>query len=104
MSARLAHRGPDDSGLEVMGPVALAARRLSIIDLDTGHQPIRGRGGRSCVTFNGEIYNYRELRRGLLERGHELSTHSDTEVVLALYEEAGPHMVHELRGMFAFAI
>ncbi|MDX1579403.1 MAG: asparagine synthase (glutamine-hydrolyzing), partial [Gemmatimonadota bacterium] len=104
MSARLAHRGPDDSGLELMGPVALAARRLSIIDLDTGHQPIRRRGGRSCVTFNGEIYNYRELRRGLLERGHELSTHSDTEVVLALYEESGPRMVRELRGMFAFAI
>lgn len=104
MNARLVHRGPDDAGLEVMGPVALAARRLSIIDLDTGHQPIRGRDGRTCITFNGEIYNYRALRRGLLARGHELRTQSDTEVVLRLYEEAGSRMVHDLRGMFAFAI
>jgi asparagine synthase (glutamine-hydrolysing) len=104
MSARLVHRGPDDGGLEVMGPVALAARRLSIIDLETGHQPIRGRAGKTCIAFNGEIYNYGALRRDLLERGHELRTKSDTEVVLRLYEEVGESVVDHLRGMFAFAI
>jgi asparagine synthase (glutamine-hydrolysing) len=104
MSELLAHRGPDDSGLEVMGPVALAARRLSIIDLESGHQPIRGSDGRTCITFNGEIYNYEELRRDLVAAGHHFQTHGDTEVVLRLYEEVGEAVVERLRGMFAFAI
>jgi asparagine synthase (glutamine-hydrolysing) len=104
MSQQLVHRGPDDSGLEVMGAVALAARRLSIIDLESGHQPIRGEGGHTCITFNGEIYNYAELRRDLLARGHRFETQGDTEVVLRLYEEVGEAVVDRLRGMFAFAI
>ena len=104
MNQRLAHRGPDDSGLELLGPVALAARRLSIIDLESGHQPIRSADGRRCITFNGEIYNYEELRRELSARGHRFVTHGDTEVVLRLYEEVGESVVDRLRGMFAFAI
>jgi asparagine synthase (glutamine-hydrolysing) len=104
MNSLLEHRGPDDDGLEVMGPVALAARRLSIIDLASGHQPIRGRKGQTCITFNGEIYNYRELRQELVARGHRFLTESDTEVVLRLYEEEGEAVVERLRGMFAFAI
>ncbi len=104
MNARIAHRGPDDEGIEVMGQVGLGARRLSIIDVEAGHQPIRNEDGTKCIAFNGEIYNYRALRKGLLERGHRFRTNSDTEVVLHLYEELGEDVVHELRGMFAFAI
>ncbi|HTT66597.1 MAG TPA: asparagine synthase (glutamine-hydrolyzing) [Gemmatimonadales bacterium] len=104
MCDAIRHRGPDDEGRYVEGPVGLGMRRLSIIDLSGGHQPIFNED-RSCViVFNGEIYNYRELREGLLARGHTLTTHSDTEAIVHLYEEMGERCVEPLRGMFALAI
>src|ERR671935_997028 len=90
MSATLVHRGPDSFGEYVDGPVALAARRLSIIDLVTGDQPIGNEDGSVHVVQNGEIYNYRELRRDLEAQGHRFSTQSDTEVLVHLYEQHGP--------------
>jgi asparagine synthase (glutamine-hydrolysing) len=102
MSAALIHRGPDSHGAVAEGPVGLAARRLSIIDLDTGDQPIRNEDGSVVVVQNGEIYNYEALRDGL--GGHEFSTHGDTEVLAHLYEEHGPRFVTRLRGMFAIAL
>ena len=104
MSATLAHRGPDSFGEYVDGPVALAARRLSIIDLETGDQPIASEDGDVHVVQNGEIYNYRELRRELERAGHRFRTHGDTEVLLHLYEEHGNAFASRLRGMFALAI
>ncbi|MCB1884881.1 MAG: asparagine synthase (glutamine-hydrolyzing) [Geminicoccaceae bacterium] len=104
MLDRLAHRGPDDGAVAVMAGAALGHRRLSIIDLDGGRQPIASEDGTIRIVCNGEIYNYEELRRGLLERGHRFRTGSDTEVVLHLYEEVGPACVERLRGMFAFVI
>ena len=104
MSATLAHRGPDSFGEYVDGPVALAARRLSIIDLETGDQPIGNEDGTVHVVQNGEIYNYRELRRELERRGHRFRTHGDTEVLVHLYEEYGDGFATRLRGMFATAI
>jgi asparagine synthase (glutamine-hydrolysing) len=104
MSATLVHRGPDSSGEHVDGPVALAARRLSIIDLETGDQPIGNEDGTVHVVQNGEIYNYRELRGGLQRAGHRFRTHGDTEVILHLYEEHGDAFAERLRGMFAVAI
>ena len=104
MNARMVHRGPDDEGIEMLGEVGLGARRLSIIDVESGHQPIRNEDDSLCIAFNGEIYNYRALREELLTKGHRFRTRSDTEVVLHLYEEEGPDVVHRLRGMFAFAI
>lgn len=98
------HRGPDDEGLYLDGPVALGNRRLSIIDLAGGKQPIVNEDGSVVIVFNGEIYNYRDLREGLRQRGHVFSTESDTEVIVHLYEELGPDCVHELRGMFAFGV
>jgi asparagine synthase (glutamine-hydrolysing) len=104
MSATLVHRGPDSSGEYVDGPVGLAARRLSIIDLETGDQPIGNEDGTLHVVQNGEIYNYRELRRGLEQAGHRFRTSGDTEVILHLYEEHGDAFAERLRGMFAVAI
>jgi asparagine synthase (glutamine-hydrolysing) len=104
MSRRLIHRGPDDNGLFERGPVALAARRLSIIDLDHGHQPIANEDGSVVVVQNGEIYNYRQLKRELEGRGHRLTTDCDTEVLVHLYEEHGAAFVERLRGMFALAL
>ena len=104
MSATLVHRGPDSFGEYVDGPVALAARRLSIIDLETGDQPIGNEDGTVHVVQNGEIYNYRELRRELEQAGHRFRTHGDTEVLLHLYEEHGDAFAKRLRGMFALAI
>ena len=90
MNETLVHRGPDSAGTFVEGPVALAARRLSIIDLEGGDQPIGNEDGRIQVVQNGEIYNYRELRERLERSGHTFATHSDTEVLVHLYEERGP--------------
>jgi asparagine synthase (glutamine-hydrolysing) len=104
MNATLVHRGPDDDGMVVDGPAALAMRRLSIIDLPGGHQPIGNEDGTVQVVLNGEIYNYRELRERLLSAGHSFSTHSDTEVLVHLYEDRGDAFLDELRGMFAIAL
>jgi asparagine synthase (glutamine-hydrolysing) len=104
MNATLVHRGPDDEGMFHRGQVALAARRLSIIDLDHGHQPIANEDGSVVVVQNGEIYNYRELKRELEGRGHRFATNCDTEVLVHLYEEHGDGFVERLRGMFAIAL
>jgi asparagine synthase (glutamine-hydrolysing) len=104
MSARLVHRGPDSDGLFHENGVALAARRLSIIDLEGGDQPISNEDGSVTVVQNGEIYNHRELRAELERRGHRFRTHSDTEVLAHLYEEHGEGFVERLRGMFAIAV
>jgi len=104
MSETLVHRGPDSSGELLDGPAALAARRLSIIDLEHGDQPIANESGRVHVVQNGEIYNYRELREDLESRGHRFATRSDTEVLVHLYEELGPRFARKLRGMFAIAV
>ena len=98
------HRGPDDQGLLVKGPAALGMRRLSIIDLAGGHQPMTACDSEISIVFNGEIYNYRELHRDLESRGHTFKTNSDTEAIVHAYEEYGPQCVEQLRGMFAFAI
>ncbi len=98
------HRGPDDEGIYCGRQITLGHRRLSIIDLSMGHQPLSNEDGSVWIVFNGEIYNYREIRSYLLERGHTFRTESDTEVIVHLYEEVGPRCVEKLRGMFAFAI
>ncbi|MGH8577913.1 MAG: asparagine synthase (glutamine-hydrolyzing), partial [Gammaproteobacteria bacterium] len=100
----MVHRGPDDEGLFLDGPVGLGHRRLSIIDLAGGRQPISNEDGTVTVIFNGEIYNFLELRRELEARGHTLITRSDTEVIVHLYEELGAECVQRFRGMFAFAL
>ncbi len=104
MAGGLRHRGPDDDGFFVAPGVGLAMRRLSILDVDGGRQPISNEDGTIHVIFNGEIYNYRELRDGLEQRGHRLTTQGDTETLVHLYEEHGVEMLHFLRGMFAFAL
>lgn len=104
MANTIAHRGPDDEGYYVSGPVGLGFRRLSIIDLQTGHQPLANEDDTVWIVFNGEIYNYQELRAFLLEKGHVFKTRTDTEVIVHLYEELGPACVEKLRGMFGFAI
>jgi asparagine synthase (glutamine-hydrolysing) len=98
------HRGPDEDGVYVGSHVGLGMRRLSIIDLAEGHQPIYNEDRTIALVFNGEIYNYRELRRELAGRGHQLRTHSDTETIVHLYEDYGVDCVKHLRGMFAFAL
>jgi asparagine synthase (glutamine-hydrolysing) len=100
----ITHRGPDDEGFYVDGCVALGMRRLSIIDLATGRQPISNEDGSVWLVFNGEIYNYQELRGDLLTRGHRFRTNSDTETIVHLYEELGDRCVEKLRGMFGLAI
>jgi asparagine synthase (glutamine-hydrolysing) len=104
MAGAIVHRGPDDEGFYFNGNVALGMRRLSIIDLAGGHQPISNEDGTVWVVFNGEIYNYGELRKRLLARGHRLKTASDTETIVHLYEEYGDDLVDHLNGMFAFAL
>jgi asparagine synthase (glutamine-hydrolysing) len=104
MSHAIAHRGPDSHGLLTDGPVGLAVRRLAIIDLEHGDQPIADEEGRVQVVQNGEIYNYRDLRARLERGGHRFATRSDTEVLVHLYQERGLDFVHELRGMFAIAL
>jgi asparagine synthase (glutamine-hydrolysing) len=98
------HRGPDDSGSHIQGPVGIGTRRLSIIDLEGGHQPMANEDGSVVVVQNGEIYNYRELLGMLRSRGHTVTTSSDTETIVHLYEDHGDDFVHELRGMFGLAV
>lgn len=98
------HRGPDEIGFHVKGNVGLGIRRLSIIDVPTGHQPIGNEDNSIWVVYNGEIYNYKELRRELEQKKHTFKTNSDTEVLVHLYEEMGRQMVSRLNGMFAFAV
>jgi asparagine synthase (glutamine-hydrolysing) len=104
MCAAIVHRGPDDEGIYAQGRVGLGVRRLSIIDLATGHQPISNEDGTLWIAFNGEIYNHLTLREQLIARGHRYRTNSDTETIIHLYEEYGRDCVNYLRGMFAFAI
>ena len=104
MTDVLAHRGPDGEGFHVEGPVGLGHRRLAIIDVAGGVQPMGARDGSAWITYNGEVYNYRELRAELLALGFEFETSSDTEVVLAAYRAWGVGCLGRLRGMFAFAI
>jgi asparagine synthase (glutamine-hydrolysing) len=104
MCQTIVHRGPDDEGIYAQGHVGLGMRRLSIIDLSGGRQPIHNEDRSVWVVFNGEIYNFPELRSGLEARGHHFYTHSDTEVIVHLYEEKGADFVGDLRGMFAIAL
>jgi asparagine synthase (glutamine-hydrolysing) len=98
------HRGPDDEGVYLAPQIALGFVRLAIIDLATGHQPLSNEDGTVWIVFNGEIYNFHELRAFLLSKGHVFKTKTDTEVIVHLYEELGPQCVERLRGMFAFAL
>jgi asparagine synthase (glutamine-hydrolysing) len=104
MCAAQEHRGPDSRGIHLDPEVGLGIQRLRVIDLETGDQPIYNEDRTVAVVLNGEIYNYRELRRGLESRGHTLRTHGDTEVIVHLYEELGAECVEQLEGMFAFAL
>src|SRR4051812_41082284 len=96
MCASLSHRGPDDEGFHTDEGVGLAIRRLAVIDLSTGRQPISNEAGDVWVVFNGEIYNYEELRDFLHARGHRFATRTDTETIVHLYEEEGPDFLHRL--------
>ena len=104
MNAAIRHRGPDSDGFYLRPGVGLAMRRLAIVDLTTGDQPLSNEDGSVWIVFNGEIYNYPQLRPELEKRGHLFRTHSDTEAIVHLYEEHGLDCVQHLRGMFAFAI
>src|ERR1017187_5673594 len=104
MNRQIVHRGPDDDGFFVENNVGLAMRRLSIIDIQTGHQPLSNEDGSVWIVFNGEIYNHQNLRKELQARGHRYRTKSDTETIVHLYEEYGQQCVEHLRGMFAFAL
>jgi len=104
MADAIRHRGPDDEGFYTSGQVGFGFRRLSIIDLDGGHQPLSNEDGTVWIVFNGEIYNYQGLREELAAKGHVFKTKTDTEVIVHLYEEYGPECVAKLRGMFGFAI
>jgi asparagine synthase (glutamine-hydrolysing) len=104
MCDEIIHRGPDDSGYHVDGPCGIGMRRLSIIDLSSGHQPIPNEDRSVWVVFNGEIYNFQQLRKELTAKGHRFRTNSDTETLVHLYEEEGIRGISKLRGMFAYAI
>src|SRR5262249_51555903 len=104
MAETIRHRGPDGDGFHVSGSVTLGMRRLSIIDLAGGDQPIFNEDGTIAIVFNGEIYNFHDLRADLERRGHRFKTHSDTGVLVLLYEDPGDACVAPLRGMFAFAL
>jgi asparagine synthase (glutamine-hydrolysing) len=104
MTTAQAHRGPDDYGYFVHNNVGLGHRRLSIIDLSGGKQPIFNEDGSVVVVFNGEIYNYADLTADLVAKGHRFQTRSDTETIVHAYEEYGEECIRDFRGMFAFAI
>jgi asparagine synthase (glutamine-hydrolysing) len=104
MVSRIIHRGPDEDGFYVDKNVGLGMRRLSIIDLSSGHQPITSEDENLLIFFNGEIYNYLELKKTLVEKNYKFKTDSDTEVILHMYEEYGEKMLTQLRGMFTFCI
>lgn len=104
MNETLRHRGPDDDGVYARPFAALAMRRLSVIDVEGGHQPMQSPGGALTIVYNGETYNFTEIRDGLQKKGHSFKTASDTEVILKLYEERGADCLQEMNGMFAFAI
>jgi len=104
MRDTMVHRGPDDEGIYTDGPLGLCHRRLSIIDIKAGHQPMHDSNSRYWIVFNGEIYNHRDVRRELEQRGHHFQTESDTEVIINTYIEYGAECVQRLNGMFAFAI
>jgi asparagine synthase (glutamine-hydrolysing) len=104
MTDKMVHRGPDDEGVHCMGAVGLGHRRLSIIDLAGGHQPLANEDKTVWIVFNGEIYNFGELHDELVTKGHVFKTKSDTEVIVHLYEEEGENCFRRLRGMFAIAI
>jgi asparagine synthase (glutamine-hydrolysing) len=104
MCGAIVHRGPDEEGVYLGDGIAIGMRRLSIIDLEGGTQPISNEDKTVWIVFNGEIYNYRALRRDLERGGHTFRTDSDTETIVHLYEEMGPRCVERLRGMFGFAI
>ena len=104
MCFKILHRGPDSEGIFLSESVALGMRRLSVIDLHTGEQPVFNEDRSISVVMNGEIYNFQELRKDLERRGHLFHTHSDIEVLPHLYEEHGARMVEKLNGMFAFAM
>jgi asparagine synthase (glutamine-hydrolysing) len=104
MMSMIVHRGPDDNGAHIDGSLGLGFARLSIIDLSGGHQPMCNETGDIWITFNGEIWNYKELRKELLEKGHQFCTNSDTETIVHAYEEYGVDCVKRLHGMFGFAI
>jgi asparagine synthase (glutamine-hydrolysing) len=104
MADQIVHRGPDDEGLYIDRNFGMASRRLSIIDLDGGHQPMSNEDGSVVVVFNGEIYNHSRLRHDLQRRGHRFRSGCDTEVLVHLYEEYGKRMVEQLNGMFVFCI
>src|SRR5215831_16874879 len=104
MLSMIRHRGPDQFGIYLDGPVGLGNARLSIIDLSGGQQPIPNEDGTLWIVFNGEIFNYVELRPELEARGHKFTTTSDTEVLLHAYEEYGPDCLNKLNGQFAFAV
>jgi asparagine synthase (glutamine-hydrolysing) len=104
MSDTIVHRGPDDHGFYIDESISLANRRLSIIDLSTGHQPIHNEDETIWITFNGEVFNFSELKTNLEKKGHKFYTHTDTETIVHLYEEYGDRCAEKLRGMFVFAI
>ena len=104
MRQTIVHRGPDDEGIFVEGAIGLGMRRLSIIDVAGGHQPIQNEDGTVRVVFNGEIYNYRTLRSELKAKGHRFRTQTDTEVIVHAYEEGGVDCVKRFNGIFTFAL
>src|SRR5499427_7863254 len=104
MCNMIVHRGPDSEGVFAEGRVGLGIRRLSIIDLSTGHQPVHNEDRSVWVVFNGEIYNFKSLRADLERQGHCFYTETDTEVIVHLYEQYGEGCVEKMRGMFAFAV
>ncbi|HXY03602.1 MAG TPA: asparagine synthetase B, partial [Terriglobales bacterium] len=104
MIGMLRHRGPDEWGIHTGNGIGLGNARLSIIDLNRGHQPLCNEDGSVWITFNGEIFNYLELRKELISRGHIFSTHTDTEVILHLYEEKGEDCFRDLNGQWGLAI